>query len=239
MNIAGIVKTSCIDFPGRLSAVVFTPGCNYDCPYCHNRHLLGRPRPVLDEGEVRYFLRKRAGMLDGVAVSGGEPTLQKDLCEFLAYAKGLGYETKLDTNGSRPDVIKQVLDLKLADYIAVDYKAPWDSYQSVCGGDASMVEETFRLLLGSDTVWEARTTVFAGLMPDDLNKMAEEAPVLPLYFLQYCREPLFDQTDTTLKSTSAIAYPETELAAIASSLRAVQPNIRVRGGVMNVSKSIV
>ena len=132
MNIAGLLKTATIDFPHRLAAVVFTAGCNYDCSFCHNRALLGAAE-LMEDGEVLRFLEKRAGLLDGVVISGGEPTLQKDLAEFAGTLKGLGYDVKLDTNGSDPEAVGRLLDGGLVDYVAMDYKAPFSRYPEICG----------------------------------------------------------------------------------------------------------
>jgi pyruvate formate lyase activating enzyme len=239
MKIAGMVKTSCIDFPGRLSIVVFTPGCNYDCWYCQNRHLLERSPQILDEGEVMRFIHKRAGMLDGVVVSGGEPTLQEGLCEFLAGVKELGYEAKVDTNGSRPDVIRKILDLQLADYIAMDYKAPWDTYPSVCGrgADPDRVRETLQLLLSSSAEWELRTTVLPDLTQDDLCQMAAAVPVLPRYILQRYRAPVLSQMDIRQKGIGP--YSMQGLINIAETVRMIQPNVEVRDGALQLLKMTV
>ena len=144
MNISGIVKSSLIDFPGLISCILFVPGCNYDCFYCHNRSLIDGSHILLTPQYVTDFLQKRAGLLDGVVISGGEPTLQSDLISFMKMIRSLGYQIKLDTNGSCPDVVKEILKLKLCDYIAVDYKAPSVHYPMICGNgtDAGQVEIT-------------------------------------------------------------------------------------------------
>ena len=153
MNIAGLLKTATIDFPRRLAAVVFTAGCNYDCGFCHNRGLLDAA-DFKDNGEVLRFLEKRAGLLDGVVISGGEPTLQKDLAGFAATLKELGYDVKLDTNGSNPQMVGRLLDGGLVDYVAMDYKAPLARYPEVCGAGADGFLETLGLLWDSGIEWE-------------------------------------------------------------------------------------
>jgi pyruvate formate lyase activating enzyme len=153
-----------LDFPGLVSAVVFTQGCNFHCPYCHNAHLIPR-RKMAPEGmsveEALAFLRRRAKVLDGVVISGGEPTLQPDLAGFCRSAKALGYKVKLDTNGSRPGVIRQLLDAGLLDYVAVDCKAlPERYYPDLCAEQdaASALRRTLALLCASSLPYEVRTT---------------------------------------------------------------------------------
>ncbi|MEG2074140.1 MAG: anaerobic ribonucleoside-triphosphate reductase activating protein, partial [Angelakisella sp.] len=139
MLFGGIQRTSTIDFPGTLAAVLFVRGCNLDCFYCHNRGLLSPRGEALTESGVKEFLEKRKGLLDGIVVSGGEPTVYEDLPEFLTYLKKLGYKVKLDTNGQRPAVTEELAKAGLADYFAVDFKAlPRDSH-FVTGSDLSAV----------------------------------------------------------------------------------------------------
>ena len=158
MRIAGLEKFSTVDFPGSLAAVLFAACCNYRCFYCHNRHILGEP-PLLSEAEVLAFLQKRAGLLDGVVFSGGEPTLQSDLPEWLRRVRALGYKTKLDTNGSRPEVLRALIADGLVDYVAMDYKAPLEGYPSLCGANSAGVPESLALLRGSGVPYELRTTL--------------------------------------------------------------------------------
>ena len=123
MRFGGLQKTTLLDFPGKVSAVVFTQGCNFSCPYCHNPDLVTGGRQELAQAEVVAFLEERRDVLSGVVISGGEPTLQDDLPEFCATLKNLGYAVKLDTNGSRPDVLRELLCAELVDYVAMDVKA--------------------------------------------------------------------------------------------------------------------
>ncbi|MDL2236329.1 anaerobic ribonucleoside-triphosphate reductase activating protein [Christensenellaceae bacterium OttesenSCG-928-K19] len=223
MNIAGIQKTSTVDFPGLLAAVVFTAGCNYNCFYCHNRHLLG-DSPLLDNGEILRFLEKRAGMLDGIVVSGGEPTLQKDLHEFLSYAKELGYAVKLDTNGSNPKAVDRLLKENLLDYVALDYKAPFDHYEELCGLPGDDVKRTAELLLHAGIQFEMRTTMIPQISQQDLRKMADALPPLPAYLLQLYRP----QPGDTKHLKTLLPYTPSEIARLADSIRDAQPNVGVR-----------
>lgn len=135
MQIGGLQKFSLLDYPGKISAVVFTQGCNFRCPYCHNPELVdpARYQECLPEEEIFSFLETRRGKLEAVTVTGGEPTLQKSLAPFLRRIKDMGFLVKLDTNGSRPDVLEELLRQKLIDYIAMDIKAPLEKYEAVTG----------------------------------------------------------------------------------------------------------
>ena len=123
MNICGLQKTTLLDFPGHVAATVFTGGCNFRCPFCHNSELLGNDaKPLFTEEEVLKFLTKRRGILEGVAITGGEPTLQPDLRSFIIKVRELGYKIKLDTNGSRPNVLRALCEDGLIDCVAMDIK---------------------------------------------------------------------------------------------------------------------
>jgi len=219
MNIAGITKTSTIDYSGKLSCVVFTCGCNYDCWYCHNRELLSGP-PSIDEQEVFSFLKKRALMLEGVVISGGEPTMQSDLVSFIFEIKSFGYHVKLDTNGSNPQVLGELIKNSLVDYVAVDYKAPFELYPDVCAHDASGIKECIELLAQSDIAWEMRTTVISQLGETDLAGMAKDVPVLPLYALQRYRPVNGESLDEI--------YSPSQINEFAAAVKKYQPNTVAR-----------
>lgn len=218
MKIAGLLKTATIDFPHRLAAVMFTPGCNYDCGFCHNRHLLSDVE-LLDEGETMRFFEKRAGLLDGVVISGGEPTLQTDLVSFAERLKAFGYDVKLDTNGSNPNVVRALLESKLVDYVAVDYKAPLARYREICGANADGVMETVELLRQSDVEWELRTTMIPQLSEEELKEMAAAVPALPLYALQLYRPVGVEKLRV---------YTPQDVVRIAEEIKTSQPNVIVR-----------
>lgn len=163
MNLAGFVPLSLCDYPGRVAAVVFTQGCNFRCPFCHNGHLLPcAPDPAtrLDEEQVLALLAERSGRLGGVVVSGGEPTVQHDLPLFLRRLKALGLAVKLDTNGSRPEILRALLAEGLLDYIAMDVKAPWDKYAMLTGVacDVAAVRTSLDLIASSQVPHLFRTT---------------------------------------------------------------------------------
>src|SRR5690554_3654839 len=177
MIVSGMVKSSLIDFPERIACVLFTQGCNWDCYYCHNRELIprvpgiGGPAQIPTE-QVLAFLRSRVGLLDSVVISGGEPTLHASLADFIRAIRALGFAVKLDTNGSHPEVVQQLLRAELLDYVALDIKGPWEKYGQICGpaADYRAVQRTLRLLQQSSIGWEARTTMCPSLSEDDLDR---------------------------------------------------------------------
>lgn len=226
MNISGIIKSSLIDYPGLISCVLFTPGCNYDCFYCHNRSLIDGSHILLTPQYVTDFLHRRSGLLDGVVISGGEPTLQSDLIPFIQSVKGFGYKVKLDTNGSHPEVVEEILDRKLVDYFAVDYKAPAEHYPKICGQgtDAGKVIRTIQLLSESDVPYEVRTTVIPQLGSKELIMMAKELPAVPRYVLNRYKVPeKFPPHDEERIMKKPYSYEE--MQSLAECVTAWQPNI--------------
>jgi len=176
MIIAAIVRNSLNDYPGRPAVVIFTQGCNWRCPYCHNAQLISMrcPNPV-EEDDVFCLLRKRPERARNLVVTGGEPTLQRDLIEFLQSAKKEGICVKLDTNGSRPDVLKDVLGQGLVDFVAMDVKGPLALYERFCGRGAykERVAQSIELLRNAKVNVEFRTTIVPALHGnDDLRKLA-------------------------------------------------------------------
>ena len=167
MIISGLQKMTLLDYPGKVACTVFLQGCNFRCPFCHNSDLLcGSAQQPISEESFLAFLSKRRGLLDAVCVSGGEPTLQSDLPKLLADIRALGYCVKLDTNGSRPDMLARLLSGNLVDYVAMDVKNSPDRYGATCGTaemNLSSIEESLRLLISGSTPYELRTTVCAQL----------------------------------------------------------------------------
>lgn len=182
MKIGGIVPFSLCDFPGRVAAVVFTQGCNFRCPYCHNGALIAEESASekhVAEEDVLRFLRSRVGALDGVVVSGGEPTLQPDLPQFAREVKAMGYALKLDTNGSHPDVLRILLETRQIDFVAMDLKAPLHRYVEVAGAAVapSALRDSIDLIARSQLPHEFRTTVVPALLDDeDLRAIAALVP---------------------------------------------------------------
>ena len=183
-------KLTLLDFPGKTAATIFTLGCNLLCPFCHNALLVTdiRVADIISEDEVLTYLKKRAGILDGVCITGGEPCLQKDLPDFIRKIKEIGLSVKLDTNGTRPDVLRALINDRLLDYVAMDIKNCREKYAETTGipdFDLSAVEESVSLLLEGRVDFEFRTTVVRELhTPEDICKIAEWISGAPRYFLQ-------------------------------------------------------
>ncbi len=186
MRIAGMLPTSLQDYPGQISAVFFMQGCNFRCPYCHNPELIEKSCPkeaevnntdFYEENEIFSLLRERRDYLDGVVITGGEPTLQSNLCAFLQKVKGFGFKIKIDTNGSRPKVLHELLSENTLDMVAWDYKLPVRRYHELTV-DADIAEKinlTGRLLASADLEVEIRTTMVPRLMKkEDLIKICQE-----------------------------------------------------------------
>jgi len=189
MKIGGLLKFSLIDYPKKVAAVIFTQGCNFRCPYCHNPELVlpERFQSVLSEEDVLAFLEKRQGQLQGVVVTGGEPTMQKDLLGFLQKIKQLDYDVKLDTNGSHPKVLKEAIHRKVVDFVAMDIKAPLEKYKVfTLGYDYSAeIQESISVIMSSSLPYEFRTTFVKSLISDeDRSKMSALIKGVPRHRFQ-------------------------------------------------------
>jgi pyruvate formate lyase activating enzyme len=188
MKIGGLQKISLIDYPGRISAIVFTQGCNFRCPYCHNPELVDPAQygPILSEEEVISFLEKRRGKLDAVTVTGGEPTLQPDLDRFLQEIKGMGYLTKIDTNGSNPDVLERLIRGRLVDYLAMDVKGPLKKYERIANVKVktAKIRRSIELIMASGIEHEFRTTVVRSQLDNEDLIATSELLKKGLYVLQ-------------------------------------------------------
>ena len=193
MTISGIQKMTLLDFPGKVACTVFLHGCNYRCPFCHNAELLeGKGEPLMTEEEFLSFLKKRTGLLDGVCISGGEPTLSPGLKELMQDIKAMGYAIKLDTNGTRPALLRKLVEEGLVDYVAMDIKNCPARYAETVGlklMDLASIEESIRFLLSGAVDSEFRTTVVRELhTPQDmvemgrwLTKLSDGKPIKKLY----------------------------------------------------------
>lgn len=162
MIINGIQKLTLLDFPERVACTLFTAGCNWRCPFCHNASLVTNIGDALDTDEILTMLSKRRGLLDGVCITGGEPTLQPDLADFITRVRAMGYAVKLDTNGTHPDRLAALLDASLLDYVAMDIKNSREKYPltvGVAGFDPAVIDESIALLRESGVAHEFRTTV--------------------------------------------------------------------------------
>jgi pyruvate formate lyase activating enzyme len=195
MNLVSLQGTTLIDYPGRVAATLFASGCNFRCPYCQNPELVDPdrfpPLPTLAEEAVLIELEERLGFLEGVVLTGGEPTLQEGLVRFVERLREMGYLVKLDTNGSRPEVVSALVEGGRIDYVAVDVKAPPDRYAEFAGVDAALaeVERTIAILKGGRVDYEFRTTVAPGLTGADVEAIAAWIRPSRRYVLQLFRVP--------------------------------------------------
>lgn len=210
--IGGVQWTTLVDYPGKVAATLFTVGCDFRCPFCHNPELVDPDRltPALDEGEVLDRLRERVGFIDGVVISGGEPTIQTSLPEFVERVKRLGLYVKLDTNGSRPEVLRALLATQCVDYIAMDVKAPLDCYDRLIGtaSDVGAIKESIALIVNCAPDYEFRTTVAPTLGRDDVLRIAEWLAGAVRYTLQAFRVPEKGLLDPAWETRPALSKEE-------------------------------
>ncbi|MFA5994468.1 MAG: anaerobic ribonucleoside-triphosphate reductase activating protein [Parcubacteria group bacterium] len=193
MIIGGYQKLTLIDYPGCIATTVFTVGCNFRCPFCHNPELvdLRLERDDRSAQEFFDFLARRVGKLDGVCITGGEPTLQPDIVEFIRKIKAMGFAVKLDSNGTNPTVLQKLIDEKLIDYIAMDIKSQPEKYDAVTGvvGDIVRIKKSVALIMVSGLPYEFRTTVVPGLHEEgDFVVIAQWLKGATTYYLQEYRE---------------------------------------------------
>ncbi|MFH1402040.1 MAG: anaerobic ribonucleoside-triphosphate reductase activating protein [Patescibacteria group bacterium] len=189
MYIGGLRKFSLIDYNDKICAIIFTVGCNFSCPYCHNPELRGLNKGaiLIPEEEVLDFLEERKGKLEAVVITGGEPTLQPDLLDFIQKIKAMGYLVKLDSNGSNPQILEEALNKKLVDYIAMDVKAPLEKYQTVVRKpiDTKKIQESINLIMKSGIDYEFRTTIVKSLLSkDEILRIGELIKGAKKYYLQ-------------------------------------------------------
>ncbi|MFB6182393.1 MAG: anaerobic ribonucleoside-triphosphate reductase activating protein [Candidatus Magasanikbacteria bacterium] len=194
MRISGIQKFTQLDFPGRIACILFTAGCNFRCGYCHNPEFV-LPEKIekikdtfISKEAVFNFLQKREELLDGIVISGGEPTMMEDLLEFIEEIKDkFDYEVKLDSNGNKPKVLKEAIDRNLVDYIAVDIKTDFDNYFELAGGsvDPDKIKESIELLMNSNIEYEFRSTIIKGVHTEEnFKNMAEMIEGADIMYLQ-------------------------------------------------------
>lgn len=222
------MKTTLLDFPGHIAATIFTGSCQFLCPFCQNSALI--PNSVLaeyTEEEILAFLKKRSGILEGVAITGGEPTLQPDLESFIRKVRALGFLVKLDTNGYRPDVLKHLCEEKLLDYVAMDIKSCPDRYSIVSGIPNLNLEPIFESIsfLKQNTVpFEFRTTLVKELhTAADIQEIGKWLAGDSQYFLQNYKD-----SDQVLTS-GLHGFTKEELLTFASILKPYIPNVNLRG----------
>lgn len=219
MKIAGLIKNSLIDYPGQITAIVFTQGCNFRCPYCHNPELVPEKatRELIDEKEVFAFLETRRGLLEAVTITGGEPTLQKDLREFIEKVKSMGYRVKLDTNGTNPDFLSEILEAGNVDYVAMDIKHTPEKYPQVTGVvKLENIKRSIEIIMASGIDYEFRTTVLPRLhKASDFKEIGEMIKGANKYFIQNFR------SDSTLNKTykNEVSFTQKDLENIQNTIK--------------------
>lgn len=195
MHICGLNKTTLLDYPGKVAATIFIGACNFRCPFCHNSGLVLHPalEPSISAEELLSFLKKRKGILDGVCVTGGEPTLEPELALLLEDIKELGYQIKLDTNGSRPDVLKSLVQNGLVDTVAMDIKSSKETYEKAAGVPVHIpdIEESVSFLMENNLDYEFRTTLVRELhTKSDILSIGQWLAGAKAYYLQAYKDSL-------------------------------------------------
>ncbi len=227
MIISGLQKLTLLDYPQHLACTLFAHGCNLRCPFCHNASLVTKqPENNISKEYLSDFLLKRKGFLDGVCVTGGEPLMQKYVLGFLEYLKGFGYKIKLDTNGCFPEKLKEILENRLADYIAMDIKSSRENYNLATGTavDIAQVSKSADLIMASDIDYEFRTTAVKGIhTAEDFKDIAIWISGAKKYFIQQ-----FSRSgDLISKDFSPFSKEETE--NFLNIVKPKIPNAELRG----------
>lgn len=229
MNISGIQKLTLLDFPGKLACTVFTSGCNFRCPFCHNASLvLPGMSDHIDEQEVFSFLKKREGILEGVCITGGEPCLQPDLETFIRKVRDIGFSVKLDTNGSFPEKLSSLLEKGLLDYVAMDIKTSKERYSEVCGVQNEKllenVQKSVEILKSSSVPHEFRTTTARELQTkEDFEKIGRWLSGEKRYFIQQY------EASGELVGDEMTPYEKEELTEFAKVMKNFVENVEIRG----------
>ena len=230
MSIQGLQKLTLLDFPGQVACTVFLGGCNFRCPFCHNASLVLEPGqgPEITQEELLAFLKKRQGVLDGVCVTGGEPLLWPALPELLQKIKALGYQVKLDTNGSRPELLRQLVQEGLVDYVAMDIKAGPQNYAHVAGVpgfDLTPIEQSVAFLKSGVVKHEFRTTVVAPLHTSrDFGEIGHWLQGEERYFLQG-----FVDSGALMQNVGLAAYTKEEMEEFLELVQKNIPHAALRG----------
>ena len=231
MILKGLQKTTLLDFPTKVACTVFTSGCNFRCPFCHNASLVISPdnSETVNVDAFFEYLKKRRNILDGVCITGGEPLLQKDITEFISKIKELGYAVKLDTNGSKPQILAELIKGELLDYVAMDIKGSREKYHDICGIEKGKfmdeVNESVGILLENKVDYEFRTTVVRELHEnDDFHDIGSWISGAKKYFLQQ-----FKDSGDLISQSAFTAYNKEEMEAILEIVKGYIPSAELRG----------
>lgn len=227
MKISGFQKLTLLDFPDKLSCIIFTQGCNFKCSYCQNSSLITHKcNELIDEEEIFDYLRKRRKIIDGIVISGGEPTVQKDLYEFILKIKKMGFLVKLDTNGSNPVILKKLIDDNLLDYVAMDIKNIFEDYEEVIKTKVNInnIKESIDILCNSNIEHEFRTTIIKNI--HSIEKILRICSYFDKKEKIYIQN--FEQSDGVIDK-KLISFSEEELINLNEKIKEKYPNVRIRG----------
>ena len=227
MYVSGLQKLTLLDFPQVVSCIVFTQGCNFRCPFCHNSGLVeGVGEEEISTEEILDFLKKRKGLLDGVVITGGEPLIQKDIRDFVEMIKELGYLVKLDTNGTNPQKLKELVEARLIDYVAMDIKNSPEEYSKATGvtGLMDKVTESKDFLLKGAVPYEFRTTVVKGIhTKESLVSLAKWIEGARQYFLQQYKD-----SGSILSPAGLSPFSEAEMKGFLSEILPIIPTAKIK-----------
>ena len=229
MNIGGFQKTSLIDYPDLISAIIWAVKCNFYCPFCYNKNLVEGNVEMISEDEVFNFLKKRKNVLEGLVISGGEPFLQKDITDFTKKVKKLGYKVKIDTNGTYPEKLKELIDKKQVDYVAMDIKAPIKKYNKLTGvkTNISKIKKSVDIIQKSNLDYEFRTTIIPDLLKkEDIVEIAKWLDGSKNYYIQQFKNntPLI-----SYKMKTSVPYDREYIFEILDDIKPYFENCDVRG----------
>ena len=229
MNIGGLQKTSLLDYPDTISAIIWTVGCDFLCPFCYNKDLVLGKVGVIPEEEVLSFLEKRKGMLEGLVISGGEPLMQKDIVQFAEKVKKLGYLIKIDTNGMYPEKLKELIDKKLVDYVAMDVKAPKNKYDKLTDvkTDIKKIEKSIEIIKNSKLDYQFKTTFVPGLLTkENIIIIAKWLEGSKRFYLQQFKN---DAPLISSKLQNVAPYSKEKLIETLNHIKSYFENCDVRG----------
>ncbi len=230
MKIAGIEKLSLVDFDGFVSATIFTAGCNFRCGFCHNSPLVISTNQIqeIDEQEILNYLKKRKGILEGLCITGGEPTLQADLDKFCEKVKNIGYKIKLDTNGTNPEMVKHLWNNGLVDYFAMDIKNDRENYAKIIGFDSydtAKIQQTIDFFINGKVDYEFRTTLIKEYHSlENIISIGKWIKGAKNYFLQK-----FKNTDGCIDSSSLTPIDNQQVVLYLNTLKEYIPSVKSRG----------
>lgn len=229
MKISGMQKLTLLDYPGKTACLLFTQGCNFRCPFCHNKDLLSNENAesMISEEEIFQYLEKRKGLIDGVCISGGEPLLQEDIDEFISKIRQMGFSIKIDTNGSSPSRLKRLIDKNLIDYVAMDVKNDFLNYDKTSGVERLNIENikrSIKIIEESNIEYEFRTTLVREFHKlGQLEKICEYLGPKAKYYLQNYRDC------NSVLQMGLSGFEKEELLNMQNQLKITYPNVMVRG----------